>query len=161
MTPEVHPGSEEGLSDGSHKQSCASVPPSATWARDTGRVCGTSQPTQHWAASETPGLVHLMALCAVLVWGWGHTTVAPCLGFQPTPPVWRCKDPAVQLAQAASMTCRDHKAPAWPKGHAQGMFSWESAAQQRSKLCVTQPVPGESRTTLVPASAFTVRGSMG
>lgn len=105
VMPKAHPGSE-GLSDGLHKQSCATVPPSATWARDTGRACGSSQPTQHGAASKTP------ELCAVLVWGWGHTGVAPYLGSQPTRPVWRCSDPAVQLAQAASMPCMDHKAPA-------------------------------------------------
>lgn len=120
VVPEVHPGSEEGLSGGPHKQSCAAVPSTATWARDTGIVCGSSQPTQQGAAPETPELVHLMALCAVLVRGFGHTSVAPCLGSQPTLRAWSCRDPAVQLAWAASMPCRDHKAPAWPKGPAQG-----------------------------------------
>lgn len=108
------------MSGGPHTQSCATVPPTATWARDTGRVYGPSQPTEQVAASETPELVHLMALCVVLVQGWGHASVAPCLGSQPTPRVWSCRDPAVQLALAASMPCRDHKAAAWTKGPAQG-----------------------------------------
>lgn len=44
VTLEEHLGSKEGLSDGPHKQSCAIVTPSATWARDRGRVCGFLNP---------------------------------------------------------------------------------------------------------------------
>lgn len=102
------------------KWSHAAVPSSATQAKDTGRVCGSPSPAQHGAASETPRLVYLMALCVVAVWGWGTPAWLRAWAPLPVPQVWSCRDPAVQLDRAASMPCRDHEASAWQKRPARG-----------------------------------------
>lgn len=116
--PEVHPGSEEGLSDGSHKQSCATIPPQCHLGKGH-RESLWVFPTQHGAASESPELVHLMVLC-VQCWA-GGTPV--CLHAWAPSPHFPCGGAGTQqksqLAQAASMPHRDHRAPAWSKGPAQ------------------------------------------
>lgn len=145
---EAQPGSGEGLSDGPHEWSCAAVPSTATWAKDTGRVCGSSQPAQHGAASETSELVHLMALCAVPVRGWGT-------------PAWLCAwapCPYLKCGAAGTQLCSWPGQPQRLAGimkHQRGPRDLPEVplgACSRAKVqAPTQPAPGECRATLVPA----------
>lgn len=133
VTPEEHPGFEEDLSDDPHKQSCVTVPPSATWARDPGRVCGFSKPTQ--CASETPELVcpsHGPVCSTVLGLGAHRCGSVPGLPAH-TSSVER-QGSSCAAGQAASMPCRDHKGLVWPKGPAQG--SPGSLQQSKGPSCV-------------------------
>lgn len=130
----------QDLSDGSMKWSCVTVPSTASWAKDTGRVCGLPSPAHHGAASETPELVYLTALYTVLDRGWGT-------------PAWLCAQAPLSVPgcnwpgrpqHLAGITKHQRGPGDLPK--VPGEVCSRAKAQDP-----TQPAPGKCRATLVPA----------